>query len=228
MPEAAAAIKKTFIFGSISRPAIWLPLTQAHQYASGLKLSYMDFVLSPNYEEQDFIRACVRNERWAQRELYEEFYSPLMAICLRYANSEDEATDILHESFIKIFRHISSYKPGTSLGAWMRRITVNTAIDYYRRHARRRTEDIEQAYDLSVTDADAISQCTEQEILAAIQQLSPAYRTVFNLYVIEGYSHREIAGMMDITESTSRSNLVKARLKLQDMLSAKKYGEGAA
>lgn len=188
----------------------------------------MDFVLSGSYEEQDFIRACVHKERWAQRELYEQFYSPLMAICLRYANGEDEAIDILHESFIKVYRHIGSYKPGTSLGAWMKRITVNTAIDYYRRNTRRRTEDIEHAYDLSTTDADAVSQCTEQEILAAIQQLSPAYRTVFNLYVIEGYSHREIAEMMDITESTSRSNLVKARLKLQEMLSAKRYEEGAA
>ena len=103
---------------------------------------------------------------------------------------------------------------------------VNTAIDYYRKSIRRRTEDIEQAYDLSTDDADAISQCTEREILDAVQQLSPAYRAVFNLYVIEGYSHREIAEMLDITESTSRSNLVKARSKLQALLSSRHYGYG--
>lgn len=181
----------------------------------------MDIALSFNYEERDFIRACARKERWAQRALYEEFFSPLMAICLRYANGEDEAMDILHESFIKIFRHIGRYKPGTSLAAWMRRITINTAIDYYRRNHRRRVENIEQAYDLSSQDADAISQYSEKEILAAIQQLTPAYRTVFNLYVIEGYSHKEIADLLEITESTSRSNLVKARVKLQEMLTAK-------
>lgn len=181
----------------------------------------MDFVLSRNYQEDDLVLACVRNERWAQKELYEIHYSSLMAICLRYANGEDEAMDILHESFIKIFRYIGTYKPGTSLGSWMKRITVNTAIDHYRRNSRRRTEDIELAYDLRSADADAVSQFTEQEILAAIQQLTPAYRTVFNLFVIEGYSHKEIAEMMEITESTSRSNLVKARLKLQEVLRAK-------
>ena len=101
---------------------------------------------------------------------------------------------------------------------------VNTAIDYYRKNIRRRTEDIEQAYDLGTSEADAISQCSEQEILEAIQQLSPAYRTVFNLYVVEGYSHKEIADILDITESTSRSNLVKARLKLKVFLTSRAYG----
>jgi RNA polymerase sigma-70 factor (ECF subfamily) len=179
----------------------------------------MEIALSVNYEnERDLVHACVRNERWAQQALYEAYYSPLMAICLRYSNHDDEAMDLLHESFIKIFRSIGKYQPGTSLGAWMKRITVNTAIDYYRRNTRRRTENLDEAFDLSVTDADAVSNYSEKEILAAVQQLTPAYRTVFNLFVIEGFSHREIAEQLDITESTSRSNLVKARLKLQDML----------
>ena len=98
---------------------------------------------------------------------------------------------------------------------------VNTAIDYYRKMVRRRTDDIESAYHLSTSDADALSQLSEQEILESIQELSPAYRAVFNLYIIEGYSHKEIADLLEITESTSRSNLVKARLKLQAKLSAK-------
>ena len=100
----------------------------------------------------------------------------------------------------------------------MRRIMVNTCIDAYRKKVRRRTEDIEEAHSLSSDDADAISQCSEREILEAIQQLSIAYRTVFNLYVIEGYSHKEIAGKLGISESTSRSNLVKARTKLKSLL----------
>jgi RNA polymerase sigma-70 factor (ECF subfamily) len=183
----------------------------------------MELALSINSNEHDLIRACVRKERWAQQVLYEEFYSPLMAICLRYAKNEDQALDLLHESFIKIFRSINKYEPGTSLIAWMRRITVNTAIDHYRKNSRRRTEDIDLAFDLSTQDADAVSKCTEKEILAAIQRLTPAYRTVFNLYIIEGYSHKEVAKELNITESTSRSNLVKARAKLQEMLK-EQYG----
>lgn len=184
----------------------------------------MDIALTFPLDETELIRACIRQERWAQQLLYEEYYSRMMGLCLRYAGSQDEALDILHEGFIKVFNHIGKYQPGTSLSAWIRRIIVNTAIDYYRRSIRRRTEDIEQAYDLSSNDADAISQCTEQEILEAIQRLSPAYRAVFNLYIIEGYSHREIADLLNITESTSRSNLVKARIKLQALLTSRLYG----
>ncbi len=187
----------------------------------------MEIALPAEYNEREVIRACVRKERWAQQLLYEQYYSSMMGVCLRYANSKDDALDILQEGFMKVFRHISKYQPGTSLSAWMRRIMVNTAIDFYRKSIRRRTEDIEQAHDLSIKEADAISRCTEQEILEAIQQLTSAYRTVFNLYVIEGYSHKEIAEVLNITESTSRSNLVKARTKLKEILSARssRYGK---
>ena len=98
---------------------------------------------------------------------------------------------------------------------------VNTSIDYYRKNTRRRTDDLDTAYNLSSDTPDAVSQCSEQDILLAVQQLTPAYRAVFNLYVIEGFSHREISEQLDITESTSRSNLVKARLKLQALLTKK-------
>lgn len=178
----------------------------------------MDIVLHLEYEERDFLVACINGERWAQQKLYEEYYSKMMGLCLRYASNEDDALDMLHEGFIKIFKNLSKYQPGTSLPAWIRRLMVNNCIDHYRKAVRRRTEDIEYAYDVSSSDADAISQCSEQDILAAIQQLSPTYRTVFNLYVIEGYSHKEIATQLDITESTSRSNLVKARTRLKEIL----------
>lgn len=176
------------------------------------------------YEERDLIKACARKERWAQKILYEEYYSKMMGVCLRYANNKDDALDILHDGFIKVFRNIAKYQPGTSLAAWIRRIMVNTAIDFYRKNIRRRTEDLEQAFDISSKDADAISQCTEKEILEAVQQLSPAYRAVFNLYIIEGFSHKEIADKLVISESTSRSNLVKARMKLKDLLTSRYYG----
>jgi RNA polymerase sigma-70 factor (ECF subfamily) len=102
----------------------------------------------------------------------------------------------------------------------MRRIVVNTAIDYYRMQSRRRTEDLETAYTVQTNEPDALSKLTVQEIIICIQRLSPAYRSVFNLYVVEGFSHKEIAEILEITESTSRSNLVKARSKLKDLLAA--------
>jgi RNA polymerase sigma-70 factor (ECF subfamily) len=107
----------------------------------------------------------------------------------------------------------------------MRRIMVNNCIDNYRKMSRRRTEDLEQAYQLHSEAADAISQFTEKEILAAIQRLPIAYRTIFNLYVIEGFSHREISEQLNITESTSRSNLVKARTKLKYYLTGKQINQ---
>ena len=179
----------------------------------------MDVTLTLERNERDFIQACVAREKWAQRKLYEDYYGPLMGVCLRYSNNHDDALDILHDGFIKIFRNIKSYQPGTSLVAWMRRIMVNTAIDFYRKQTRRRTEDIDEAYTVESREPDAVSLMAAEEILQCIQKLSPAYRAVFNLYVIEGYSHKEIAVMLEITESTSRSNLVKARNKLRGMLS---------
>ncbi len=179
----------------------------------------MDITIPYEYGgEQEFINACVRNERWAQKELYEAHYSKMMGVCLRYANCEADALDILHDGFIKVFKNIGQYQVGTSLSAWIRRIMVNTAIDSYRKTVRQRTEDIGEAFEVPSVDADAVSQCTEKEILIAIQQLSPSYRTVFNLNIIEGYPHKEVAELLGITESTSRSNLVKARSKLQEIL----------
>ncbi len=181
----------------------------------------MDISLKLEQEENLLIEACIRKERWAQRQLYESFYNSMIGVCLRYANDTEQAKDILHEGFIKVFRNISKYKPGTSLNAWIKRIMVNTCIDHYRKQTRRRTEDLEQVYDYESSEPDAVSNCNHQDIMKAIQSLSVAYRSVFNLYVIEGYSHREIGEKLGITESTSRSNLVKARAKLREILSPK-------
>ncbi|MEI6407890.1 MAG: sigma-70 family RNA polymerase sigma factor [Bacteroidota bacterium] len=182
----------------------------------------MDFALNLEHAENDLLKALSRQERWAQQLLYEQYYGVMMGVCLRYAGSRDEALDLLHEGFIKVFQRIDRYRPGTSLPSWIRTIVVNTCIDYYRRTVRRRTEDLTEAYTSVNDDPDALSQLTEQEILTAVQALSPAYRAVFNLYVIEGYSHKEIADALQITESTSRSNLVKARLKLQEYFASRR------
>jgi len=150
-----------------------------------------------------------------------------LPLCMRYSNNSDDAVDIMHEGFIKVFKNISKYKVGTSLNSWVKRIMINTAIDHYRKMSRRRTEDLDTAYAVSTNDPSVVSLMTAKEIMSCLHQLTPAYRTVFNLYVIEGYSHREIAEKMGITESTSRSNLVKSRKKLQALLLSKgmKYGK---
>lgn len=176
----------------------------------------MDLVY--NLDENEFIQACIKQEEWAQKKLYEDHYSMMYPVCMRYAIDNDEALDILHEGFIKVFKNISKYNSGTSLKAWIRRIMVNTAIDLYRKKARKRTESLDTAYTVSTMAPDAISEMSAKEILKALQKLSPAYRTVFNLYIIEGFSHKEVAGILKITESTSRSNLVKARKKLKEIL----------
>jgi RNA polymerase sigma factor (sigma-70 family) len=178
----------------------------------------MDISIFLPYEESNLISACVRQERWAQKKLYEDHYSNMMTVCLRYTSNENDALDLMHEGFIKIFINIHKYQPDTALLAWMRRIMVNNCIDYYRKMSRRRTEDLEHANTITSDDADAVSQFNEQEILTAIQKLPMTYRTVFNLYVIEGFSHKEIGEKLGITESTSRSNLVKARHKLKAFL----------
>lgn len=187
----------------------------------------MDIALDLKQQEQNLIVACINKERWAQRQLYETYYGKMMGVCLRYATNEEDARDILHEGFIKVFKNLGRYKPGTSLGAWIRRIMINTAIDFYRKSIRRRTEDLEKAQHTSVVGPDPISNCSAQEIMKAVQKLSPAYRAVFNLYAIEGYAHKEIAEQLGISESTSRSNLVKARSKLKAMLASKypNYGK---
>ncbi len=171
--------------------------------------------------EKDYIQACMRKEKWGQKLLYEEHYSMMLPVCLRYANGHDDALDILHEGFIKVFRHIHKYQPGTSLSSWIRRIMINTAIDHYRKQSRRRVENLDTAYTVKSSDPDVISALSAQEILESLQLLTPAYRSVFNLYVIEGFAHKEIANILGITESTSRSNLVKARNKLKQILQVK-------
>jgi RNA polymerase sigma factor (sigma-70 family) len=178
----------------------------------------MKFAINLTYDEQDFIHACIAKDGIALKKLYEDHYPIMFPICRRYANNEQDALDILHDGFIKVFKNIDKYQVGTSLTAWIKRVMVNTSIDYYRRETRRRSVDIDDAVSIASDNPDALSNISAEEIISLLQHLSTAYRSVFNLYVIEGYSHKEVADLLDITESTSRSNLVKARTKLKELL----------
>ncbi len=157
-------------------------------------------------------------DRRMQEELYRRFSPRMYAVCLRYASNAEEAEDILQEGFIKIFKKLGSFRGDGSFEGWIRRIFVNTAIEHFRRRrylqpvTEKEEGTIEGKY-LSVLDEMA-----EKDILALVQQLSPGYRTVFNMYVVEGYTHKEIADMLGISEGTSKSQLSRAKVILQDMV----------
>ena len=144
----------------------------------------MDLTITLENNEQDLIAACVRNEEWAQKMLYESFYPLLYPICIRYAVDKEEALDILHEGFIKIFRNVGKYQTGTNLKAWVKRIIVNTAIDNYRKTSKNRTSDLDQAYDVCSLDADAVSQITAEDIMSAIQAVSYTHLTLPTILLV--------------------------------------------
>jgi RNA polymerase sigma-70 factor (ECF subfamily) len=142
-----------------------------------------------------------------------------MKICLRFADNQYEASEILNEGFFKAFTNIEKYDKSRPFTTWFGKILYNTSIDYYRTNLRwSQFVDLEKS-DTKMNDFNVEQKLDYEDLIAIIQRLPPAYRVVFNLYVVDGYSHEEIAEMTGITASTSRSNLHKARLKLQKMLS---------
>lgn len=170
------------------------------------------------YSDADFIDGCARGDRKIQYELYQRFAPKMYGVCLRYAGKVEEAEDILQEGFIKVFRKIDSFRGDGSFEGWVRRIFVNTAIEHFRKknYLQPITEyeenTIEGKY-LSVLDSLA-----EKDIIQLVQQLSPGYRTVFNMYVVEGYTHKQIADILGISEGTSKSQLSRAKIILQEMV----------
>ena len=175
--------------------------------------------------ETDLIKGCLKNNRESQKALYEQFYKKMLGVCLRYAKNSVEAKDILHEGFIKVFNKLKGFNGNGSFEGWIRRIMVNTSIDHLRKNKQEYLI-VSTAYaneklantPNEVNDEDILQHISEEEILIAVQQLTPAYRTVFNLYVIEELSHKEIAELLDISEGTSKSNLSKAKFNLRKNL----------
>lgn len=181
---------------------------------------------------QRVVEGCVKGDSKSQHILYQHFYGKMMGVCYRYAKDPDEAKDILHDGFLKVFSNIDKYNFKGSLEGWVRRIIVNTAIDHFRKFRNvfsMSESDIEnETIESYQTDYDANAQLNEKELLKAINNLSPAYKLVFNLYAIEGFSHKEIAEKLSINIGTSKSNLAKARMNLQKELEKRfnyKYGE---
>ena len=170
----------------------------------------------------NIIKACLRGESRAQAQLYEMYAGRLFALCLRYANNEDEAKDILQEGFIKIFDKLQQYKNKGSLEGWMRKIIVNTALEKIRRENRFvLVEDETMMENEQYKYEHVLEELGEKELLEMIQELSVQYRMVFNLYAIEGYSHKEISKKLNISEGTSKSNLSRARELLKSKIEAR-------
>ena len=168
--------------------------------------------------EEELIRGCVKNERLAQKQLYERFYGKMTGVCMRYATNRAQAIEMLNLGFFKVFKTIESFsKRGGNLEAWIYRIMVNTAIDYLRAEIRHANTDLERTV-YAEDSSNVISDMTADEILELVNRLSPGYRAVFNLYVVEGYNHAEIGELLGISEGTSKSNLAKARARLQGMI----------
>ena len=168
--------------------------------------------------ESDLIQGCLVGDRRMQEELYRRFSPRMYGVCLRYAGNAEEAQDILQEGFIKVYKKLDSFRGEGSFEGWIRRIFVNTAIEHFRRKIYQQpiTEKHEttvEAQYLSVLD-----ELAEKDILKLIQELSPGYRTVFNLYVVEGYTHKEIGDLLNISEGTSKSQLSRAKVVLQDLV----------
>ncbi len=168
--------------------------------------------------EEELIKGCIKNERLAQKRLYERFYGKMFGVCMRYSSHREQATEIMNLAFFKVFKTMESFaEKGGNLEAWIYRIMVNTAIDYLRAEVRHQHSDIEKTVYVEDT-SDVVSDLSAEDIMRMVNKLTPAYRTVFNLYVVEGYNHKEIGNMLGISEGTSKSNLAKARAKLQDMI----------
>jgi RNA polymerase sigma factor (sigma-70 family) len=166
-----------------------------------------------NLTEEEVIELSKQGNTLAQRKLYDTYSKKLYGISLRYANSEEEAADILQDSFIKIFTKLDTYKFEGSFEGWMRRITTHTAIEYYRKRIEySEIGNVETNINLSTTEDLSLE---EDDILKLIQNMPNGYRMVFNMYAIEGYSHQEIALMLKISEGTSKSQLARARQYLQ-------------
>lgn len=167
----------------------------------------------------DIIDGCRQWDRSSQEALYRQFFGYAMAICLRYSNNKNEAVEILNDGFLKIFNHIESYDTSRPFKSWLSKIMANTAIDHLRSKKKISfSEDINQAYDLGIMDDSAMAKLSYDEILQLVQNLPPAYKTVFNLYVMEGFQHQEIADMLGISEGTSKSNLFKAKRILKEKI----------
>src|SRR6185436_12972015 len=176
-------------------------------------------------ELRSTIQGCVLNDRLSQKKIYTSFYNYAMAICSLYTKNYDDSVEILNDGFLKIFKEIYRYQPAyanvrSSFKGWLRKIMIHTAIDHFRKNHRHRfTKELDsETTRLSARDEDALDRISYDEIVRSMQKLTPGYRIIFNLFIIENFSHEEIAKQLGISIGTSKSNLARGKKQLQKIL----------
>lgn len=172
--------------------------------------------------ELELIEGCKRRDPDAQHSLYEQYANQMLSVCIRYVSDRDIAEDMLQEGFIKIFNKIGTFRGEGSFAGWLRRIFVTTCLEYLRKNDPLKfNTDIEEYRDIEdSTNVSVMSKLSAEDLMGCIERLPAGYRTVFNLYAIEGYSHKEISKILKIRESSSQSQLVRARRLLQKEVTA--------
>lgn len=178
----------------------------------------MGSIIFQGISEEEIRLGCAKNDRKYQQMLYNMFSAKMFSVCLRYANEYNAAQDLLQEGFVKVFKNIEKFRGEGSFEGWVRRIFVNTAIEHYRKQVNLYALHDSDVKGFEHYEDNALETLKHQDILKMIQKLSDGYRTVFNLYVVEGFSHKEIGDMMGISEGTSKSQLARARYLLQKMI----------
>lgn len=174
-------------------------------------------------EDDALVAGCAKGDRTAQQMLYQKYAARMMAVCCRYCRCREDAEDVLQEAFVRVFKYIEKFRQESSLAYWIKRIVVNTAINYHRKSVYLYPHlDIDEVYHLG-EDASAVSNFHFEELLALLQTLPQGCRVVFNLHAIEGYKHREIARMLGISEGTSKSQYARARSLIKELIT--KQGE---
>jgi RNA polymerase sigma factor (sigma-70 family) len=173
--------------------------------------------------EEAILKGCLRNDTVAQRELYNRYSPKMLAVCYRFAHNREDAEDMLQEGFIKVFVMMHSFENRGSFEGWIRRIVVHTCINILKKNKKfNESVDIIHATGVQVREESVPAVIQAKQVVECIRMLPMGYRTVLNLYAVEGYSHREIAAMLDVEESTSRSQYTRARAMLEDILIRKK------
>lgn len=169
--------------------------------------------------EHRLILACKQGKLWARKEVYEQYAPAMMALCRRYVPDKEDAKDVLQEGFLKVFTEIGQYAGKGSFGGWVRKIFVNTSLDYIRKKNRLKQKELLTDMETgNYEDVPNMEDITAEELMQCIGELPDTYRTIFNLFAVEGYSHREIAKLLHMPESTSRSSVFRARQLLQKKL----------
>lgn len=176
--------------------------------------------------EQSILAGCLNNDPSAQRELYNRYSPKMLSVCYRFANSREDAEDMLQEGFIKVFTQMHTFQNKGAFEGWIRRIIVHTCINFLKKNKKfSNSIDLDQADYLEVREETMPSVMQARQIIECIRLLPIGYRTVLNLYAMEGYSHKEIADMLDIEESTSRSQYTRAKSMLEAILIKKRIIE---